>query len=244
MKRSRKQIRADRKRSEHARNHKCTRCGRIDREVLCTRCRDSHGDDACHDCGLDYGSDGWIEAVVPDAVWNAIRPRGRGEGCGILCITCMARRISERGLHDVLGYVGNDARWNLIEATPNLMWLLLTNNTCQRFSDDNNGDPSAPYWRTDILAYNPRYGISVEPMLGPVELRPCGWTPSWVICGGESGPGFRAPDPAWVRNLRDQCIERSIPFFFKQWGGMRPKSNGRELDGRTWDEHPFDLSAN
>lgn len=60
----------------------------------------------------------------------------------------------------------------------------------------------------------------------------------WVIVGGESGPGFRAVDPQWVRGLRDHCVGLGIPFFFKQWGGYRPKAGGRELDGRTWDEMP------
>jgi protein gp37 len=44
--------------------------------------------------------------------------------------------------------------------------------------------------------------------------------------------------PDWVREIRDQCIAESTPFFFKQWGGIRPKSNGRELDGREWNEMP------
>lgn len=60
----------------------------------------------------------------------------------------------------------------------------------------------------------------------------------WVIVGGESGSNYRPMDPSWVRNLRDECEQAGVPFFFKQWGGDRPKSNGRTLDGRTWDEYP------
>jgi protein gp37 len=60
----------------------------------------------------------------------------------------------------------------------------------------------------------------------------------WVIVGGESGPRARHPDPEWVREIRNQCIAGEVPFFFKQWGGIRPKSNGRELDGREWNEYP------
>lgn len=60
----------------------------------------------------------------------------------------------------------------------------------------------------------------------------------WVIVGGESGPDFRQVDPRWVEDLRDQCSEASVPFFFKQWGGRTAKAGGRELDGRTWDEMP------
>ena len=79
--------------------------------------------------------------------------------------------------------------------------------------------------------------ISAEPLLGPLtDLRLDGI--DWVIAGGESGPKFRPPDADWFRALRDRCVVRGIPFFFKQWGGRHPKANGRELDGRTWDEYP------
>jgi protein gp37 len=60
----------------------------------------------------------------------------------------------------------------------------------------------------------------------------------WVIVGGESGPGARPMDPGWVLEIRDQCLDARVPFFFKQWGGTRKKKAGRELDGRTWDEMP------
>ena len=63
-----------------------------------------------------------------------------------------------------------------------------------------------------------------------------------MIVGGESGPGARTIDPRWVRKIRDRCIAQGVPFFFKQWGGTRKKSTGRELDGRTWDEMPESLS--
>jgi protein gp37 len=60
----------------------------------------------------------------------------------------------------------------------------------------------------------------------------------WVIVGGESGPGARPMDPAWVEAIRGQCDELGIPFFFKQWGGVRKGAAGRELNGRTYDEMP------
>lgn len=60
----------------------------------------------------------------------------------------------------------------------------------------------------------------------------------WVIVGGESGPGARPMDAAWVRDFRDQCVRAGVPFFFKQWGGVRKSTTGRLLDGRTWDELP------
>jgi protein gp37 len=88
--------------------------------------------------------------------------------------------------------------------------------------------------------------LSCEPLLGPIELEET--VPrrsdleriSWVIVGGESGAGSRPMDPAWARSLRDQCLDAKIAFFMKQWGGRTPKAGGRELDGRTWDEMPFD----
>ena len=60
----------------------------------------------------------------------------------------------------------------------------------------------------------------------------------WVIAGGESGPGYRQMQPEWVRELRDQCVTQCVPFFFKQWGGIRPKSGGRLLDGTEWNQYP------
>jgi protein gp37 len=60
----------------------------------------------------------------------------------------------------------------------------------------------------------------------------------WVIVGGESGPGARPIEADWVREVRDQCVSAGVAFFFKQWGGLRPKSGGRELDGREWNEWP------
>lgn len=79
--------------------------------------------------------------------------------------------------------------------------------------------------------------LSIEPLIGPVGTLDLSGI-DWVIVGGESGPGARPMDPGWVREVRDQCIESGVPFFFKQWGGLRPKSGGRELDGREWSEFP------
>jgi len=79
--------------------------------------------------------------------------------------------------------------------------------------------------------------LSLEPLLGPLpDLDLEGI--HWVIVGGESGPGARPMDPAWVTEIRDQCVDAGVPFFFKQWGGVRKKRTGRELEGRTWDEMP------
>ncbi len=79
--------------------------------------------------------------------------------------------------------------------------------------------------------------LSVEPLLGPIPRLPIAGM-HWVIVGGESGPGSRPMEPDWVRQIRDRCVDRGIPFFFKQWGGVAKGLAGRVLDGRTWDEMP------
>lgn len=84
--------------------------------------------------------------------------------------------------------------------------------------------------------------LSCEPLLGPLNNLDLSGI-SWVIVGGESGAGFRPVDPAWVQDIRDQCIASGVPFFFKQWGGRTPKAQGRILDGRTWDELPKALES-
>ena len=79
--------------------------------------------------------------------------------------------------------------------------------------------------------------ISFEPLIGPVgPLDLSGM--HWAIAGGESGPGYRPLHLEWAREVRDQCINQSVAFFFKQWGGLRPKSGGRKLDGIVWNEYP------
>jgi protein gp37 len=79
--------------------------------------------------------------------------------------------------------------------------------------------------------------LSIEPLIGPmgkIDLASI----DWVIVGGESGPGHRPMLPDWVEEVHDQCAEQAVPFFFKQWGGFRPKTNGRLLNGREWNEFP------
>jgi protein gp37 len=80
--------------------------------------------------------------------------------------------------------------------------------------------------------------LSIEPLIGPVGTLDLDGI-HWVIAGGESGPGFRPMKLEWAQEVRDQCVEQGVAFFFKQWGGFRPKSAGRELDGREWDEFPL-----
>jgi len=99
--------------------------------------------------------------------------------------------------------------------------------------------------------------LSLEPLLGPLSNLDLSGI-DWVIVGGESGPGARPIDPAWVRGIRDQCQRAGVPFFFKQCGALSnnpdasdptAKQNGgtakggRMLDGRTWDEMPAGVRA-
>ncbi len=79
--------------------------------------------------------------------------------------------------------------------------------------------------------------LSIEPLIGPIGVLDLNGI-DWVIVGGESGPGARPMDTEWVREVRDQCLECGVAFFFKQWGGARPKSGGRDLDGREWSQFP------
>ncbi len=79
--------------------------------------------------------------------------------------------------------------------------------------------------------------LSIEPLIGAtgdLDLRGI----HWVIAGGESGPNARVMHIDWAREVRDECRRQDVPFFFKQWGGFRPKSGGRMLDGEEWNEFP------
>jgi protein gp37 len=83
--------------------------------------------------------------------------------------------------------------------------------------------------------------LSCEPLLGPLSLNLD--HVHWVIAGGESGVMHRPLCLDWVRSIRDQCVAQGVAFFFKQVGGRTPKSHGRQLDGRTWDEYPDSAAA-
>ena len=79
--------------------------------------------------------------------------------------------------------------------------------------------------------------LSLEPLLGSLPNLDLEGI-DWVIVGGESGPGARVMETDWVREIRDKCLASDVPFFFKQWGGVFKKRNGRVLDGRTWEQMP------
>ena len=79
--------------------------------------------------------------------------------------------------------------------------------------------------------------LSLEPLLGPLSnLNLKGI--DWAIVGGESGPRARPMDGSWVLEIKRQCAKAKVPFFFKQWGGVWKKRNGRTLQGKTWNDMP------
>lgn len=120
----------------------------------------------------------------------------------------------------------------LVELAPRLEW---TPNIWMGVSVE-----SAAYaWRAQMLQEVDaaiRF-LSVEPLLGPIESLPLQRI-HWVIVGGESGHRAREMRVEWVRSIRDQCRTAGVPFFFKQWGGVRKSEAGRTLDRREWNEMP------
>lgn len=168
--------------------------------------------------------------------------------------------------------------WDLISETPMLDWLLLTKRpeNMERMTRWGDMWPFNVWAMTSVenqLQANRRVptivnvpavvrGLSVEPLLGPVNLDKWIGSVQWVIVGGESGPRARPMNPYWVRRLRDQCVEAGVPFFFKQWGEWVPfttegvddashganwrimmnrvgkKAAGRLLDSQIWHQLP------
>ena len=155
--------------------------------------------------------------------------------------------------------VANTARprlWRLIRSCPNLDWQLLTkrpeNIAANLPADWGRGWPNvwlgtsvetqAYTWRLDELLRVPAalYFVVAEPLLGPLDLHPyLRGTPrlDWVIVGGESGPGHRPMRAEWAADLRKQCAEAGVAFYFKQHAARRPESK-IELEGRVVRELP------
>lgn len=142
--------------------------------------------------------------------------------------------------------------WPLIKQTPNLDWLLLTkrpeNVLAMLPQDWGQGYPNVwlgasvegnDYaWRADCLRAVPaavRF-VSYEPALGPVDALALDGL-HWVIYGGESGPGHRAEDKRWARDMRDRCRAAGVAFYHKQSAGPLPE-RGVELDGQVLKAFP------
>lgn len=182
-----------------------------------------------------FGDTHWQQPLK----WNAAAIR-EGYRPRVFCAS-MADVFEDRAELDV-----HRARlWELIEATPQLDWLLLTKrpqNVARRAGWGAEW-PENVWLGTTVelqkraeellpfLAAVPakvRF-ISAEPLLGPLELKPwLGSSINWVITGGESGPKARPASPAWFRSLHLQCMESDVPFHFKQWGDWAP-GNGVNL---------------
>jgi len=147
-----------------------------------------------------------------------------------------------------------DRLWELIHSTPMLNWQLLTKRApnIERFLPNDWGGGYPNVW-LGVTVENRKHGlprierlrqipakvrfVSMEPLLEDLgELNLSGI--HWVIVGGESGPRARPLDVAWVNRIRQQCLEQAVPFFFKQWGGMRNKG-GCLLDGIEIKEWPY-----
>lgn len=157
--------------------------------------------------------------------------------------------------------------FELIEATSNLDWLILTKRpekiermiaeiatpVCEAWNRE--GIAPANIWlgasvedqtRADIRipallkVAAAIHFVSVEPLLELVDLGDISGL-DWVIVGGESGPRARPMRAEWALSIRDQCLSAGVAFFFKQWGGRTPKCAGRTLEGRTWDQMPFSI---
>lgn len=161
---------------------------------------------------------------------------------------CAVMRVADRHRYQVLTKRPEEAaRYFSARKVPSSMWLGVT------------VEHQKTAHRIDTLRaiQAPLRFLSLEPLLGPIDLNLDGI--DWVIIGGESGchmsdpviaaeRGIAAkvgnkwgPHPersSWVRSIRDQCVASGVPLFFKQWGGTRPTSGGRLLDGRTWNELP------
>ncbi|OGU53414.1 MAG: hypothetical protein A2006_10585, partial [Ignavibacteria bacterium GWC2_35_8] len=120
----------------------------------------------------------------------------------------------------------------LFEFDPMLSW---TDNIWMGVSVENQNYT----YRIDHLRYtNAKVKfISIEPLIGPIQHLDLS-NINWIIVGGESGPGARPMKEEWVVTIRDECKRAKVPFFFKQWGGVNKKKNGRVLKGRTWEEMP------
>ncbi len=221
-------------------------------------CKNCYADDLANHYGFDvfgpnkprrtFGEKYWQEVIK----WNR-EAESQGHRRNVFC-SSMADTFED---HPTMEQERQARLWPTIAQTPMLNWLLLTKRP-------ENFLKMAPYegawpdnvWTMTSIENQKRtnervplllevnssvHGLSVEPQLEFIDLSPWLDRLQWVIVGGESGPKARPFDLAWARYLRDQCVEADVAFFFKQIGGRFHNSNGRELDGRSWDEMPNEV---
>lgn len=220
-----------------------------------------------------FGARHWHQPII----WN-LRAKREDKRIRVFCAS-MADVFEENPLVEE----ERQRLWRLIVQTPYLDWLLLTKRpeNMRKFVPWGDSWPSNVWamtsvenqqqanFRVPLLAKVPAVvrALSVEPMLGPVDLSRWIETIDWVIVGGESGPKSRPMQPSWVKQVRDLCVSHNVPFFFKQWGNWAPSANldfdqiasikhktsdsvnvkmarmakkvaGRKLDGEIWNEFP------
>lgn len=207
----------------------------------------------------------------PNAYYNGFDPTLRPERLNEPRSWRKARMVFVNSMSDLFGeFVPDeylDQIFSVMRETPQHIYQILTKRADRvlQYTTRNPWLADAKHIWLGVSVEDQRYGLprvellrqataavrflSVEPLLeklGTIDLSRI----DWVIVGGESGPSARAMQPAWAREVRDQCIGAKVPFFFKQWGefdaqGARKhkKHAGRALDGRTWDEFPCGLVA-
>jgi protein gp37 len=157
-------------------------------------------------------SDLFLDAVPADFIKQVFDVMRRAHWHTFQILTKRSERLAE---------LGPDLPW-----APNIWMGVSVENSDYTFRVDHLRSCGAPV-----------KFLSMEPLLGPVphlNLRGI----DWVIVGGESGPGARPMQEEWVVQIREHCLRSDVPFFFKQWGGVRKKKAGRVLQGRTWEQMP------
>ncbi len=190
-----------------------------------------------------FGEAHWREPLK----WNALA-EGEGRPHRVFCAS-MADVFDEDAPAEEQSRL-----WRLIDATPWLRWQVLTKRPQRIVTTIPTAWLDSPrenvWWGTSVegTAVLDRVAalvtvpaavrfLSVEPLLERLPRLPMRGI-HWLIVGGESGPRSRPMEEAWVREIRDRCLDEGVPFFFKQWGGFFNKQNGRLLDRRTWSEFP------
>lgn len=230
-------------------------CTRVQGSPACTNC---YADTWATRCGFKIW-DNDQRRYFGDKHWN--EPHGWDQKAALAGVRkrvfCMSMGDWAEGRPEQAPHL--QRLWQLVPMTPNLDYLMLTKRPqlIKRL---------CPLVRSNVWHgvtaetqnwFNNRWGflrdtesavywLSMEPLFERIVL-PDSFLAlgrrAWVIVGGESGAHFRVMDPAWVRHLRDQCVEAGVPFHFKQWSGVRPKGQGRLLDGREWNEVPGEPDA-